>query len=259
MDVSAKLIWVYEDYSGKSILSNEIERLFFLASIFQCMKFYPSNERILFCTENIKKEVESLDLNLFDRIDTELLSIPDGVDRNLFPFSPKTKVIREISSPFAILDCDFYLLKKLDFSGRDLVISHLEDEEFYQFIFKEGQRIFKKVGIEPSVGRRAYNVSFLYIENENFRKKYSDKAWDWMTRLSGYNWNGDWIGGYSHFCEQKLLYDMSVENNLGVVCLAQDFKNNKNFVHLGEEKRTGINLEYRLEQVKKIISDFMIL
>jgi hypothetical protein len=251
--VHPKLVWVYEDHSGKSFLSDETEFSVFLASILQSIKFYPFCERILFCTENIKRELEHL--NLFDRIDAELLSKVDEVDRNLFLFSPKIKVIKELSAPFLLMDCDFYLLKKVDFSG-DLIVSYLEDEEFYQYVYADGRKIFEEVGIEPTDGRRAYNASFLYMGNENFRKKYSEKVWDWMVKLSKYDWNDEWMGGYSPFCEQKLLYDMSVEEDLKVECLVENPKISEAFVHLGEEKRTKMNFTYRLEEVRKIIKEF---
>ena len=71
----------------------------------------------------------------------------------------------------------------------------------------------------------AFDVSFLYIGNEDLREKYSNLAFKWMEELSIRNPNDPMLNGnYMIFCEQKILKEFTDLMNLKSVLLCPDLK-----------------------------------
>jgi hypothetical protein len=232
-----------------------------LASVSQWKRFYENDHTVLYCTEDVKQYLLELEcLDLWDQVDTEVLSTPDTLPRKWFWTGAKYKVMRMLEAPFVLMDCDFTLLKKCfspqDFEN-DLIVSHLEKEEFYYYTWKH-QKIFDAVGIQrfpEDPEGKAWNVSFFYIGNESLRKVYLETAWDWMNRIATYDkeqvW---WHAGLMLFCEQKLLYDLSTDYRV-----KQIQNREENVVHLGEEKRSEemkkTHLPYRRWQIMESITE----
>ncbi len=148
-------------------------------------------------------------MKLWDDVRVISFDTPINKGKNEFWAAGKLQAMREFKPPFAILDLDMFFTDKIVFDT-DVIAAHREDGTGYYF--DEHNPVIKRAGITPL--RResfALNVSFLYIKNEEFRKTYVDTAIDWMERLSNV---GDVEGGHMTFCEQKLLYDLVINNNV---------------------------------------------
>jgi hypothetical protein len=235
-----KAIWVLENFKERFLIS-KIELRIFLTSVVQWKRFYPQSETVLFCTDDVHEYLRSLEADaLWDRIDSETLKTSDGVDRQRFWTAGKYKVMKGLETPFVLMDCDLFLIEKIDESvfEHDLVVCHPEDAEFYHHIWQR-EEVWDRVGIErlpEDPEGKAWNVSFFYLKNQSFKGLYLETAWSWMEKLSTYRGEEQWQDGYMLYCEQKLLYDLSVKSGVKTYCLKGGISG-ENPVHLGEEKR----------------------
>lgn len=192
-----------------------------LIYLFLSVSFWKSNHNtptILYTSANNFEFYNNL--KLWD--DVRVFSFESSIDKgnNKFWAAGKLQAMREFETPFAILDLDMFFTDKIQFNA-DVITAHREDGTGYYF--NETDPILKKAGIVPL--RRepfALNVSFLYIKNEEFRKKYVDIAVDWMERISAV---GQVSGGHMTFCEQKLLYDLVVNENVSFRTLIENETN----------------------------------
>jgi hypothetical protein len=159
-------------------------------------------------------------LGLWDEVKVFNFETPIIKEKNKFWAAGKLQAMKEFKTPFAILDLDMFFTDKIEFD-KDIITAHREDGTGYYF--DENNPIIKKAGIVPL--RResnALNVSFLYIKNEEFKEKYVDTAIDWMERISAV---GQVEGGHMTFCEQKLLYDLVVNENISFRTLIENETN----------------------------------
>lgn len=280
-----KTVWVLENIGSSPFEMNGVELLYLEASVTQWRKMQKTTPCYLICSADVYAFLEERGLtHLWDGFDTEILAQPDSVARRPFWAAAKLKAMREISAPFVMMDNDLFFTSPFPFwesgahvfDGRyPLVVSHLEDgSNYYINAYDEHLRA---AGIEdlyfyaPPLG---YNVSFLYIRDENFREEYSSRAWAWLEKLSAIltrplvdksqpRWRiipSNLHGGHMVFCEQKLLYDMAEEKNLTTKilipetfdCAAGAFSSSgvqQGFIkHLGRKKLLLVNPSDYAEQ-----------
>lgn len=181
-----------------------------LIYLFLSVNFWKKNQNtqtILFTDENhfnLYKKME-----IWDEI--RVFEFGNEIDKrsNKFWAAGKLQAMKNFETPFAILDLDMFFTDKIVFDV-DIIAAHNEDGTGYYF--DEHNPIIKKAGIVP-LRRDSYalNVSFLYIKNKEFKDKYVNIALDWMKRISEI---GDVEGGHMTFCEQKLLYDLVITENV---------------------------------------------
>jgi hypothetical protein len=285
MDLNSKelkAVWVLENAkTDRTMWMNDLELLYFVTSVIQFTKFYPTVPRHLICTHEVYQFLERLDiLYFFNGIDLSILSESDQIDRKPFWACAKLKAIRKISAPFVMMDNDFFFKEKMimdsDFEKYDIIVSHEENGAGYYITSDDP--VFAKAGIAnvypKDLGGRAYNVSFLYIKDEDFAKRYAETGYDWMHKLSAINDNIH--GGHMIFCEQKLLYDMKIaEDALCKLlipdlfdCRRQSFRSSNGtqsgihqmLDHLGPVKRNieGSIHDYRRKrgEVLSVIKDY---
>jgi hypothetical protein len=250
-----KALWVFENAKlDRAMWMNDLEFLYLVASVVQFKKYHPGIPCYLICTSEVYMFLEILDvIYLFDGVDLEILREEDSIDRKPFWACSKLKAMRKVSAPFVMLDNDFFFKEKVllnnDFENYDVMTSHEESGPGYYIL--SDNPVFEKAGITDTYPKdhngRAFNVSFLYIKNDDFRKRYSERAYDWMTKLSLSR--SQLHGGYMIFCEQKLLYDMIKSENVSHRALIPDILNcmSQRFIttspvqqaidHLGPTKR----------------------
>ena len=237
-----KAIWVMENiHPNQAFEMQDVEFLVMLGSATQWSRFYPDHERILFCTEDVKEYLKDV-LHFWNKIDTSILSEKDNVQGEYFFTASKYKVMRTLKDPFIHIDCDLYFIDKAleenDFEKYDMIVSYLEEENFYHHIWK--QDIFKIAGIETfeedEVGR-AWNVSLFYMRDLETRDLYLETMWNWMEKLSACeNKEEWWFEGFTFFCEQKILFDLT--KHLKIKSFPKNFIDDPvKIVHLGYEKR----------------------
>lgn len=201
----------------------ELEYLYLAASSLSFTRIHGKLKKILYCTKDVYEYLKNIDsLFLWDEIDTELLSEQDTIDRFSFFAAAKIKIIKKIESPFIMIDNDLFFkcerFNLQDLEKNDIIVNYHEIGAGYYMNAKDF--VLKKSGIKnffpPDPNRNAYNVSFLYIKNEYFRKEYSEISYDWMEKISAV---GGGHGGHMIFCEQKLLYDLCKKYSLDVKTL----------------------------------------
>jgi hypothetical protein len=249
-----KALWVFENAKlNRAMWMNDLEFLYFVSSVIQFKKYHPGIPCYLICTSEVYSFLERLDvIYLFDGVDLDILREEDQIDRRAFWACSKLKAMRHVSAPFVMLDNDFFfkepMLTKQDFEY-DVIISHEESGPGYYIL--SNNPVFKRVGIVDTYpvdySGSSFNVSFLYIKNDDFRKRYCEKAYDWMTRLSPLGL--ELHGGHMIFCEQKLLYDIVKDESASckrlipdiLDCKTQRFltmsNSQKAIDHLGPTKR----------------------
>lgn len=240
-----KSIWVLENiHKNKKFFMNEIELLYLIASVTQWKKFYPSIPTYLVCTHDVHSYLYDLDLiYLWDYVDLNILSDRDEIDRSIFWACSKVKAMKNISTPFVLIDNDLYIKNQIadskDFDEFDVIISHEEYGPGYYPLASDN--IFKdlKNKHQTDYAGRSYNVSFLYMKNEDFKIKYAERSFEWMATLSeNRKKNPDLVlhGGHMIFCEQKLLYDMSKADNIQVKSIIPDIFDCKKNIFLSQSK-----------------------
>jgi hypothetical protein len=255
-----KAVWVLENFKGEFSMPS-IELRVFITSVVQWKRFYPNFETVLFCTQDVYQYLKSLDADsLWDQIDTDILETEDSVDRKRFWTAGKYKVMRGLDAPFVLMDCDLFLTQKIDESTfeNDLVVCHPENAEFYHYFWQK-EHVFESVGIErlpEDPEGKAWNVSFFYVKDQSFKDLYLETAWDWMERLSKYEGDEEWQNGYMLYCEQKLLYDLSLRSGIKTHYLKSGISD-ENPIHLGEEKRREdlktTHLPFREHQAREAV------
>lgn len=238
-----KTVWVLESLKGKNFFLHEIELICLIASVSNWKKIYPEYNTYLYCCSSVYNYLEELNiLNLWDFVDTKELSAGDKVNRRAFWAASKLKCIRNIESPFIMIDCDLYFKRKSfdlsELSKFDIVVNQIEEGATVYPSIRD--RILSGTVSEYPIKYRwktthSLNVSFLYIGNDDFRKEYAETAWEWMENLSEKFWNDpDLNGKYMILCEQKLLKEISDLRKTKIAALSDNFFFN--------EKRTMVNL-----------------
>ena len=221
-----KTIWVLENIrrSHKFFLP-EIELLCLIASISNWKKLYPSTDTHLYCDSSVFEYLDKIEiLDLWDNIHTEELNSKDSIDRKPFWAASKIKIIKNIESPFIIMDCDLYFKKKsMDLEllkDFDIVTNQIEDGLGYYPTKKDPIIKDMKDPFKYKSGH-AFNVAFLYIGDEKIRKEYTDLSYSWMEELSIKNSGTVNLNGkHMIFCEQKMLKEFSDLYGSKVACLA---------------------------------------
>lgn len=192
-----------------------------LIYLFLSVNFWKKNQNTPTILYTDKKHFELYqNMNLWDEVRVFEFGNEIDKEKDKFWAAGKLQAMTYFETPFAILDLDMFFTDKIEFDV-DIVAAHNEDGTGYYF--DENNPIIKKAGITP-LRRDSYalNVSFLFIKNEEFRKIYVDIALDWMKRISEV---GDVEGGHMTFCEQKLLYDLVINNNISYKTLIPNESN----------------------------------
>lgn len=222
-----KAVWVLENArKNRNFYMPEIELLYMVASVIQWKKFNPNIPTYLICTYEVHQKFCELDLTyLWDHVDIDILNEGDSIDRGPFWACSKIKAMRKISAPFVMMDNDLYLTRgnvmtEEDFSEFGVVVSHRESGPGYYLLSTHHSLAGLEGLYQPDLRGDSFNVSFLYIRDDDFRKRYCEKAYEWMTALS--DGRPGVHGGHMIFCEQKLLYDMVVSEGVSHKAVISD-------------------------------------
>jgi len=249
-----KVVWCAEHINFYS----NLEKAFLYTSILTWKHFYPEHTTHLYCDSQSKQVIDQIGItHLWDVVDTNILDRKQyDLNEDAFWASSKLKVIKELKSPFLILDLDLFIKHKF------IPEKHWENAVIGNFMevttkhYPEPYQIRKYMTLPNwDWDDKAVNVAFLYINDEQLRQEYADTALEWMSTMTKH---GGTINGLNMvFCEQKLLWqlikkhnashkflfnetlichkDEWVENNLGI------FNNKEQYnyaVHFGPGKRT---------------------
>jgi hypothetical protein len=249
-----KAVWVLENSKkDRNFYMQEIELLYMITSVLQWKKLNPKVPTHLICTPEVYQSFCDLDLvYLWDQIDLDILKESDEIDRKPFWACSKIKAMRKISAPFVMMDNDLFLTRanvmtEEDYKNNGVAVHYKEHGPGY-YLLSTDPTLSDLPGLyQPDFDGDSYNVSFLYIRDDDFRQRYADKAYAWMTQLS--DGRKEIHGGHMIFCEQKLLYDMVKHERVPVKvivpdlfdCVKNSFKTSSEMQsylnHLGPKKR----------------------
>ncbi len=213
-----KTIWVLEDIKkdGEFFL-HEVELVCLIASVSNWKVLYPECETVIYVCPSVYNYLEKIGiLNLWDSVETNPLSKSDNINRRAFWTASKLKCMKNIEAPFIMMDCDLYFKRKTfeikDLSKYDIIVNQIEEGVKVYPSIKD--KILNQIVNEYPIkfgwkNTHSTNVSFLYINNEDFRMEYANISLEWMEILSQRFWDDpDLNGKYMVFCEQKILKEL---------------------------------------------------
>ena len=162
---------------------------------------------------NFLEKIGALELDLWDEF-KHLPYIPNSFDKRTFWAAPKLYTLRELKTPFVIMDMDAYYMKKFRNTSSDLVFGHYEDINFPlypdpNFIIKK-KDIFDKYDFQWN--RFAINAAFIYFNNQQFLDEYTSKTIEFMeySEHSPKKYDKDCVVPYEIcFIEQRFLGELS--------------------------------------------------
>lgn len=282
-----KTVWVLEDIKkDRDFFLHEIELACLIASVSNWKAIHPESKTIIYLCPSVYNYLEKLEiLNLWDDVEVDILSKRDNINRRAFWTASKLKCIKNIEAPFIMMDCDLYFKRKTfelnDLSKYDIIVNQIEEGvKVYPSI---RDKILNQIVNEYPIkfawkNTHSTNVSFLYINNDDFRNEYASISWEWMEILSQRFWGDpDLNGKYMVFCEQKILKELGDLRFQKIAALSPDFffgeenkilkipdeydnfsmNDNRDYSHLHANKRfvlrdRGLFLDIRSEIIESI-------
>lgn len=233
-------------------------------SIKNWKKFYPDTTTHIYCDETTKPYLERNNiLELWDVVNTEVLSKQDDINRTIFWTAAKLKVMNEIQAPFIMMDIDFLILT-----------NKLKLSELKHFIFVGTQAESNKMYADPNKmpysgliqmfdilwnNDHVMNMSFIYLGNEEIRKEFTNVSRLWEEVLTYSFRHKKHSTAEMTFVEQSLLTQLCTNTGSRIASLSNEIhlseqpyfsyppnwtdlglKYRQDFHHLGDNKRMAI-------------------
>ena len=204
-----KAIWVYENTTGLESFYSRFNITLFVTSVALWKKYHPTHKTHIYLDSWTYDIFSKLDiLYLWDKVD--LLEYPERINRYFLWSGCKSKIISQATEPFAMIDHDFLIFQNIDEHLDDSVI-YTYDEDMESWYIdprdKFNQQITNPIEF---IQDRAANVSFLYIPDPSFAKRYGERVLQnhiEFTELLGDNIHT----GYMTISEQFMLKDWLVK------------------------------------------------
>lgn len=242
-----KVIWVLENidnsYNSKErYIDSKLNVLLLLSSVHLWKKNHPTDICVLFGDE---LTIDTLDrlrvLDFWDEI--KLLPKSRKINKEVFWAASKVEVLSEIQEPIIIMDNDTHVYKP---------ITHLLDKDTVYVCNYEKGKGYYPTSIDPYIQKLSYkarwatesvNVSFLYLPDPVFTKKYADLSLTIMTELTALKAPNP---QYLIFAEQLVLAHLLKKDNIpnkSIISTTWDCKN----WEWGEDHNNGIWPVYESE------------
>lgn len=171
------------------------------------------------------------------------------VNSNIFWAAGKIFAIKKLEPPFCVIDTDFIVWKKMNFSGE---IAAIHTEEL-PGAYPEYDDFFEKTGFSRSV--LPANTAFSYIGNGEFLKLYANEAIKFMQSYTGAE---DFIGPMI-FAEQRMFSMCAAKLKLDIEILSDMNKlftdgDGGRFTHLwGFKQKLGSDSELKNSFTKRLL------
>jgi hypothetical protein len=208
--------------------------------------FYPHFNTIFFVDKFTKGYYNSYGiLDLFDEVNDTLLDQEVLIDKNIFWAAGKIIAQRETKGPTITLDLDFWLFSDIEKLGVfDSDVSCLWVEEIDYQYYQRPKVALMDSGLDWNYnwGEHALNVSFLFLNDNNFKNEYCELAIEYMKSKYGkISKKLPFKEKTKHilFAEQHMLNELVKIKNKQVKVLIDNFYNvdNLNYVH-----SVGVNM-----------------
>lgn len=224
---------------GKKQLS--VEGFDLYCTVLSALMWRKLNGRITLCCDNWFAEYYTR-LGICDIWDDVKVCVADdleGINPKMFWAGAKLLALREMSAPCVMIDTDFIVWKKMDFSGEmaDCVIAahreNISDDIYPPLSF------FRTSGhILPDFSEDVLplNTAFLYVPDNDFKEFYTSQAISFMKSAVDCD---DYLK-YMVFAEQRIVAMCAEYTNTPVKTLLDKdrlFYPQENFTHLWGAKQ----------------------
>jgi hypothetical protein len=219
-------------------------------SIKNWKKFYPETTTHIYCDATTKPYLESNNLlNLWDVVNTEVLSKPDEINRTIFWTASKLKVMNEIKAPFIMMDIDFLVLT-----------NKLKLGELQYFTFVGTQAESNKMYADPNKmpysgliqmfdilwnNDHVMNMSFMYVRDEDIRKEFTYVSRLWEEILTYSFRHTPHSTAEMTFVEQSLLTQLCTNTGLRIASLTKELHESEKPYFNYPPNWTDLGLRYR--------------
>lgn len=192
---------------GKSV--PKVENFDLYCTVFSALMWRKLNGKITLCCDSFFADYYSR-LGLCDVWDEVRVCIADdleGINPKMFWAGAKLLALREMTSPVVMIDTDFIVWKKLDFSGdtgKSVIAAHRENisDDIYPPL-----AFFRTRGhILPHFSEEVLplNTAFLYLPNDDFKEFYTSQAISFMKSAVD--------------CDDYLKYMVFAEQRMAAMC-----------------------------------------
>jgi len=225
------VLWVAQDNNRNGSFKQTKAEVLCTTSCAMFIKhYYPEFKTNLFIDRYTKQYYEQFGvLDVFDVVNDDLLEQDLGVNLKVYWAAGKLFAQNIFQGPTLTLDLDFRFysdIEKFGVFNSDITCLWVEDirNEFY--MTPENAMSYTNLKLEIPWDYSALNTSFLYIKNDDFRKKYCEFAIQYMK--SNYNILSSDMSKIDNskfimFVEQYMLKQFSNFNELDIKVLIDDF------------------------------------
>lgn len=210
-----KVIWVLENIKDNSnshdyYVRSKLNVLLLLASVNLWRKNHRDDTCVLYA--------DDITIDLFDRLKVldfwhEIKKLPDSrrINKGIFWAQSKLQVLATVNEPIILMDNDTLVYKPFK--------QHLREDEVLVTNLEHG-RGYYPTAIDPYVRQLSFrrrwkteslNVSFLYLPDYTFAKRYAETSLNMMEELTELKAPNS---QYLIFAEQMLLKQMLEEENI---------------------------------------------
>ena len=225
------VLWVAQDNNRNGSFKQTKAEVLCTTSCAMFVKhYYPEFKTNLFVDRYTKQYYEQFGvLDVFDVVNDDLLEQDLGVNLKVYWAAGKLFAQNIIQGPTLTLDLDFRFysdIEKFGVFNSDITCLWVEDMRNECYMTPENAMSYTNLKLEIPWDYGAFNTSFLYIKNDDFRKKYCEFAIQYMK--SNYNILPSDMSKIDNnkfimFVEQYMLKQFSNFNELDVKVLIDDF------------------------------------
>lgn len=214
-----RVIWVLENIKKTTRFYGKLNTILLLSSVRLWKKNHQKDNCVLYA-DSLTLEFLT-QLNVIDFWD-EIVEYSDSlrIDKNIFWSAAKLEVISKQSEPFILLDNDTLVYKEL-YSKLDLSnhwVMNLEmGKGYYPTNF---DHFIRSISYKQRWLPESVNVSFLYMPDFNFAKKYAKLSLNMMEEFTQLNVPNS---QYLIFAEQLLLKHLFDLENISYKSLIKNY------------------------------------
>jgi hypothetical protein len=234
-----EVTWALENVKQTDSFYSKLQTLLLVASTSLWKKYHPTHKTVFYCDPMVYEIYSKLDIfHLWD--DIRILVYPEKIKREVFWAVPKTKIISETKVPILMIDHDFLIYRNMDEYLKDEVL-FTYNEKVHNNWYPSSKDAHNRRLKEPveRVNDLAANVSFLYLPDPQFARKYAQKALNHYQEFTEMNFNG-LLTNYMILSEQLMLKQMLCVENIPHKSLSKFLWDCNKLNYTNEEIENGI-------------------
>lgn len=205
-------IWVLENVKRSNDFYGRLQILLLITSASLWKKYHPNHTMIFYGDSQSMAFLEKFDIwGLWD--ERRELSYTEKINREIFWSAPKTKIISKTQKPLLVIDHDFLVFKNIDdILDENVIYSYDEIASNWYPPINDGfnKRLTQPI---PRIVDFAANVSFFYLPNPEFARKYGEQTLKNHIEFTSMN-DKRITTNYMILSEQLMLKQWLVRDNI---------------------------------------------